>query len=764
MDTQLPPPPQPPAVLLLPPPVPQMFSSAPQMITSTPQVMSSSPQVINSAPQIINSAPQMINSAPQMINSAPQMINNAPQMINAGPQMINAGAQVIVSTPPMINSTPQMLNSGPQMISAPQMINSTPQQIKSAPPMINSLPSRPTYSQPYLPPAQQGFHPPPILPSRGFSRPLLPSVQTTQHSMMTQQRLQTPPTAMQAPPPAMLPQYPFAPRGGYGTAPRPVMVQVRPQPPRGPVRPNMIQPPVMSGPPVGGGVSTGREEVHIEATPVLYCSDQELKPSLDDRLKSLAVKKSFSNVLLPEYREGVLEGGEKPYSPSTEPLPLNSSVDEADDESVTTPTPQLESPSPITPEEPGPPRFNPANPIMKALYHSPTHSPEEVEPEASAGALSSSDKPAVPPAPQSAGAVDGAENDSILSGVDTGMLQTILKNVQFMIPPLSPPKQPLPSRPSPPVSSASPPALVEPPKQTLASVPPRDVPSSDPASAAAAKSSQSPSNIKITTSLTSLLDEIFPQLSKSLQERKRKQEPEVEGRQGGEGVPGRPKQAKVDGAPMQPRMMGPNPVMRLPRPPGGPNGPRPDGGFPPRGMMRPLRPSGPRHPGFRPPGMGMRPLGLRPPLEGGLRPKGPLFEGNFRPRGPPRPDGNFRPPGPPRPRMQLVGERLQRPPGPPGQRPAFGPRNPNSAPPPRQPFTPHSSYQPRMPPVSAQNLMRPLYSQGGMRPPPMRAPSRPPPNSSMDPNHFPEGRKSPQSHDSLYSIPPPGMGAWPGRP
>lgn len=693
---------------------------------------------------------QAIQPPPQIFNSA-SLMNSAPQSTS------QIESQVVTSTPLMLASAPPMINTIPHLVnSAPQMINSAPHDIvppTSHPPVL-------PYSQTFPPPVQ-GFCPPPMQPPgpQSFSRPRLPPVQTPQPSVlqMTPPRMQTPPTHVQVPPTGMSPRFPFVqgtpplhPRGPVGPPrscaslrppgpPRLGMMQysnTRLPPPRPPIQPQHH--------PTEGAAS----DVHLESKPVLYRTEAEQKPSLDDRLQSMVVKKSLGSVLLQEYGESDSENGEKPYTPTTDPLPASGSPDEADDDSVTTPTPQLDMSPVATPEDTGPPQFNPANPIMKALYHSPTHSPEEVDRERQSSTT----------ADQPASAATAGESGSLLLGVDTGMLQNILKNVQGMIPATSHPLSPSPAASSeaPPSSSAS---LLSTPPKPPSSTPapltttPQDKPATNPPPPSAA-------DIKITSSLTNLLDEIFPQLSKSLQERKRKQE---EDSPAGDG--NAVKQVKVDGVQGQPRMMGPNNVLRPlapqrpPRPPQ-PNGPRPDGVFLPRGppvMMHPTGPGGARPP----PRMVLRPQGQRPPMEV-PRIRGPPFEGNFRPCGPPRLEGNFRPQGPPRPGMQPVVERLQ---CPPGQRPPFGLRTPNSTPPPRQSFIPHSSYQPRGPLVSGQNLIRPLYGPRPIRPPPMPdgGPLRPL-LPGMEPNHFIDSVKPPQSHDTLQPIPPSGMGMWPGRP
>ena len=748
-------------------------------IDSEEETMETQPSVPSQQPP--TSSPHTNAPAlPKIFNSsAPQTAPSAPSSL----QTINSASQVINTTPPIIGSAPQIINSSPQPLSSTMAIfNSAPQVINSTPPMMNSTPSS---GVPYYPPPVQGFRPlrPQPPPSQQFSRPLLPPlIQNVPHSIMQAPPGMSPRSAFSQGPRSGGPRGPMRPphSGGMGGPPRPGLMNVRlhrPLPQPAGVRP----PSVVVGPGLMGN-AVREQEVHIESKPVLYQTEPELKSSLDDRLQSLVVKKSLGSVLLQEYAESD-ESGDKPYTPTTTPLPP--SPGEADDESVTTPTPQLDM-SPVTPEETGPPQFNPANPIMKALYHSPTHSPEEVDCKSDASAP---DQLVQSPAP--------AEG-SLLSGVDTGMLQNILKNVQGMIPTSPPPNPPEsetpPTLPVPPQQSPTPPPLT---------TPPSDKPATKPAPGAA-------TNIKITSSLTSLLDEIFPQLSKSLQERKRKQEPVGEGANS-------LKQTKLETAP---RAVTPNSMARPP-PPLRPSGPRPNGMFSPRGPSVVMRPAGPG--GGRPPGMILRPQGLIRPLGEGLRPQGPPFEGQFRPQGPPRPEGNFRPQGPPRPEGNFRPQgpprpegnfrpqgpprpegnfRPQGPPrpegnfrpqGPPRSEGNFGPQGPprpegnfrlQGPPRPEGNFRPQGPPRPRMqlvggtqrppfgprgsnsgsplrPPFTGPNFTRPPYGQGPMRPP-VHTPRPPLAGTGMEPNHFPDSVK-PQSHDSLQSIPPAGMGMWSGQ-
>lgn len=692
-------------------------------IDSDEETMETQPQTQQSNSSISGPVP------PKMLNSvvSQEMLHET-----SLPQVNNSSHHLTVPPAP----TPQIHAPPPHMLRLPPTphgLNTTLHPTMNSMPTSQSVAAEVAYSYVAPPSMQGGFRPRPPYPQRFTRAPFTPP-----HSMMQisprQQRMQTRPSAPPAPGGISL-RYPF--RG-----PPPIRGDIR-LPTNmglGPPQSEMMQfsnPRFQTPHPrenihLSGSVGPGERNKEMNLEPTM----EELKPSLDDRLQSLVVRNSLGSVLLQEYddsEEGNVNG--KPYTPSTTPLPLSPSGPavggDGDDESVTTPTPQLDM-SPMNSEETGLPEFNPANPIMKALYRSPTRSPEETVP-TEVGVVN--DQP-----------TSGGEG-SLLLGVDTGMLQNILKKVQEMVPAANT---------SPPVSS-SPSESLSSPTQTTPSVvvptPPHTIgqPLTTPTLAAVSSVPTSASNIKITSSLTSLLDEIFPQLSKSLQERKRKQDPSSNE------IDAPVKQPKIDsGGSLTPG--GPdNNLTLLPPPPFRPNGPRPaNGGFSPRGQLRPmgpggggrppgliLRPVGPRpllHGGSRPPGMILRPVGPRPPPpEGALRPRGPPFDGQFRLRGPPRPDGNFRLVGPPRPGMQLVGER-----------PPFRPQNMNAGF--RQPFPPHTSFQPRMPPVSNQNFSRPPFGPRLIRPPPVRLVE-----SGMEPNHFPE--KLPQQHDGLQSIPPQGM--WP---
>ena len=553
--------------------------------------------------------------------------------------------------PPSSSLTTNLSTDSAPLFTSPPVIppqmNPAPRIIGVAPPMMNSQPVElPYQQQPFIADFQRFPHPPFPLPSQ----PRPPMVSPRQQGI-----LGSPPTALPL-------RFPFgSPR--QGGAPQ-LRGNMGPPPPRVMVPLSNIRPPGMEG----------GSETHIEPPhPMVYGADQEVKSSLDDRLQSLVGRKSLGSVLLQEYAESE-DSGERPYTPTNMPLPSSpGGAEEPDDESVTTPTPQVdESP----PDEGGQPKFNPANPIMQALYCSPDDSAQK------AGPAGDQNEPAA------------GSDKGMLMGLDTGMLQTILKNVHDLkTPPTDPPpSSSLTTGPSPVTSD---PPSHTPPPSTNSSTPEKHTPAITTTTTTTTLLSPA-TNIKITSSLTSLLDEIFPQLSKTLQERKRKQEGPTE-------EPNKqPRLLTSDPGPVRPPLVRPN----GPRPPNGALSPRPP-------MPHPMGPRGPPGMVLRcpPPKVGGRPLGMRMIM----RPRGPPFEGPFRLRGPPRLDGNFRPLGPPRPGF-------------------MGPRPP-------RPF-------PRMPPQNfSQSPFRPRMGNPGMG------------NLGMGQNHFPE--KPPQSHDSLQSTPPPGMGMWP---
>ena len=269
--------------------------------------------------------------------------------------------------------------------------------------------------------------------------------------------------------------------------------------------------------------------------------------SLDERLKSLMAHKTFTKSLLPDYPDSgsedagsrpyspsiALTDKDKPYSPSANDLVISNTGSplEVDNDSI--PSPPTET---ATPEDASPsPQLNMDNPILKALYqHESEEGPKEhpVTPKLKPVADS---VPFQPQAPSSQATSQKAlgSGPSLFSAVDTGLLQSILTNVGKSVaktstavvpdgPPSAPPSKPVvpPHTPEPTTPlqterqrSHSPVSMPKPSAKT----PPSPVPTLPPKSAGV-----SVKDIKITPTLTSLLDEIFPKLSRSLQERKRK--------------------------------------------------------------------------------------------------------------------------------------------------------------------------------------------------------------------------------------------------
>ena len=220
---------------------------------------------------------------------------------------------------------------------------------------------------------------------------------------------------------------------------------------------------------------------------------EDLKSSLDERLKTLMAQKNFSKVILTDYPDSGSETDSKPYSPSTGELLISNTGSPADDDSI--PTPTMEA---MTPEDASP-QLNMANPILQVLFKSPPDKRVER-------------KPPTPPPPVSTAQPPSEQNPPVLPNVDTGLLQSILNNVKTVTPQGENP--PHVNNPSPAPQSAPPPAVSqESASNQTDSSPTKLLP----------KGAGLPKDLKITPTLTTLLDEIFPQLSKSLQnERKRK--------------------------------------------------------------------------------------------------------------------------------------------------------------------------------------------------------------------------------------------------
>ena len=274
------------------------------------------------------------------------------------------------------------------------------------------------------------------------------------------------------------------------------------------------------------------------------------KPSLDERLKDLVLKKKFGDSVLNEDTD--VNSEEKPYSPSAEEsLVINSEPTEEveDKESLATPT--------DSPNEEASPTPNMDNPILQALYES------QASPESEPSGTSKSLVPDYNNM-QDNDELSTSDLKNILDKVKSGNKDDTVNNVTSSS------------------SDVSPSAGVN--------------PNVGGNSIRTTKLSL-PTEINITPTLTNLLDEIFPQLTKSLIDRKRKKEPENES------------STKVpclanthQPRPPQPRL--PHPTQRpmfIPRPPGGPRptqlsyeGPRPPFDKarvpPPRMMYSPVHP------------------------------------------------------------------------------------------------------------------------------------------------------------------------------
>ncbi len=281
-------------------------------------------------------------------------------------------------------------------------------------------------------------------------------------------------------------------------------------------------------------------------------------PSLDERLKDMVTHKAFPKVLLTDYSdsdtdsEGRGGGGaqrgklphhfavdieERPYSPSGDNLVISDPCTplDRDDESIPTPTTEVPTPEGASPSSPGPLQLNMDNPIMQVLYRSQETPGKEHEPRSSPSPSRPLISPTLP------------KPSSVVPALDTGLLQSILSTVGTN-PPLG---RVLPSPSAPPQVRTvgplgrvlpSPPQVKVPPSnqppsprtdsfistEVIPTVPlGGGAPSMWTQTSAAidplekGQSAPNMKDIKITASLTTLLDEIFPQLSKTLQQRKR---------------------------------------------------------------------------------------------------------------------------------------------------------------------------------------------------------------------------------------------------
>lgn len=513
--------------------------------------------------------------------------------------------------------------------------------VSNAPGMLVSPPSS------YTDPRRRQQQNPADIATRGgvYAQPLMPA-----NSGKTQHALPFPPNGpgvmshYRAVPPAQ-PQLHRPPNRAQRPLPPPQCFQARAPPPgMKPQQPPPIRPPFRGPvprpprPSVNDSVGSGRGGHTFSGSPVMYRpqtvdsgkqgaeqppvpNSTDIKRSLDERLKDMMMSRKFGNTMLDSVAES--PPPDKPYSPSADdPVVQNDVEIEEDRQSL----PALNDESPVEETTPTP---NMDNPILKALYKSQT-SPE---------------RNSHPPPSSLVPDYDQEDNDE-LSASD---LKNILDQVKSSE--LAEPVDDATALPSTDATSLPITAINEEQKASKKLGPPP------------------PSDIKITPSLTSLLDEIFPKISQSLINRKRKQ---VEApNDSGIKIPRPSDPVSSQGHPS------PQPA---PRPPTSPQ-PRPQPRAPPPRFM----PSpGPRFsPGPRVPGPGLANL---PPtkLPGEEFPR-PFVSYEaarpFRPAIQPRTQGRFvRPlPPPPMPRIRAPMEprvrpygdtRFYRPPPPPGYRPA----------------------------------------------------------------------------------------------
>ena len=366
---------------------------------------------------------------------------------------------------------------------------------------------------------------------------------------------------------------------------------------------------------------------------------------LDQRLKNMIAQRMFGGVLNECDGNSSPDGDEKPYSPASDQPEISISntgtpkpeEDEDDDDRYSIPTPDSGA---VTPE-PEEGAINMNNPILQALYSSSPDISKKSE-------MSESSSLNVPP--------EQPIMSDPVADLDTEYLQGILNTVKSSS---VSQKETTADGPTSLTSVEGPPQAATPQKQP---------------SLAALK------EIKITPTVTNLLGELFPQLSKTLQQnRKRKQE------SGEEEIVAQKIQRVDKDNELPPRVMPTRSHSNEPNPPqqtgSGPGPSIPDVVRPSTGDIRPpctdVRPSRPDlgpppHPPplTGPPGA-MPPRGMPPPGRGQYRPesprgpfppryRGPLpFRGAPPPRGPP---SMMRHPGPPPPQRIISGPTARYPP------------------------------------------------------------------------------------------------------
>lgn len=368
-----------------------------------------------------------------------------------------------------------------------------------------------------------------------------------------------------------------------------------PCPPPHPRSPRVqSRPPGVMRPPYKGEPPSQPPEAHISRGPVLYNNNSKPSPqqefrntppskpphesesedatklSLEERLKDLMANKKFGNTVL---KDDMLSE-DKPYSPEAV-VSNNIAVEEVDndDDKESLPTPVSED-SPTGEVTPQP---NMDNPILKALYTS------QASPE---------DKPARSLVP------DYEDNEDELSTTD---LKNILHQVNLEEGGKKNAEDNNGRHESPPTTGTS-----------SSSGPGTKLPAPP---------------ITITPTLTNLLDEIFPQLSKSLIDRKRKQSETIS-----EDVTNKVPRLLTDPPPSQ--QTPPPPQQTPPRPQFAPQSPNMIG--PPRPPF--LRGDGRPHPS---PPVAPRPFPPPPPSNRQIPPSAGPTESMMHPQvynRPPRPD------------------------------------------------------------------------------------------------------------------------------
>lgn len=403
---------------------------------------------------------------------------------------------------------------------------------------------------------------------------------------------------------------------------------------------------------------------------------------LDQRLKNMVAKKMLGD-MFDDYgsSSSSSEGDEKPYSPtSDEPeMSISNTGTPKPDEDIDTdsvPTPDSKN---MTPDDGGSPHINMNNPILQALYSS---SPDTNKKGEMSVSVSETTTLSLEPDPMMSDPV---------ANIDTEYLQGILDAVKST----SGVQKEEAVDPGTNLSSSfeAPVPIPPAPKQPgLASL----------------------KDIKITPTVTNLLGELFPQLSKTLQQNKKRKQEDAEEDSTAQKVP-----RLVEGHNAAPQVVAnmaeqayseqnipplpPAPVMQGPRPNLGP--PHPGVG-PPRPDFRQPHPDlGPPQPVPGPIPRAM-PRGMPPPSRGQFHPEsvrsGP--PGTFPPRfrGPPPPQGPpsmVRHQGPPP--LQLGGRPYPPPPPPPA--PPGSSMVPNhTGLVPSGPYPPHTPNQFKQMPMSGQ--------------------------------------------------------------